>query len=599
MITRTSFCCWPPCWLPRIAHFEQTTPTAMIRLGALRAGRRAVVAGPAAGAAALARPFATPSTTTTPAKSTKAAPSTPKEQPAPPTSTPPTPITRPLTATAARSKTSKRFTRFDVPHGSDREKQLSPLIPRTRYTHYPLSSLLRTTEHPSCATMSARDFIHNSLYNPHYGYFSKHARIFQTTAPVKFTQLHSTLEFMNAVGDQYAQVEAKLARDVDDVTRQIWHTPTELFKPYFGYAVAKHVLDAYRAEGNSGPLVVYEVGGGNGTLMANILDYLQLHAPEIYATAQYSIIEISASLAAIQRETANRHGHASKVDIIHTSILDDSSPVCTDPCFVIAMEVVDNLAHDVVRADLATGAPMSAVVTTDQFYDHTEEYAPVMDPTLARALYLHACADHALPRFSNVLHDPWGTLAARLPMGRTLVPKVPFAPNLSQRAFVPTMHVRFAEQIAHRFPKHKLVMADFSTLPDTIDARAMNAPVVQTRFKGSMVPVGTYLVQPGFFDVFFPTEFGAAQRVHDLVRVDGYDVDQVTDRAWRYLAALGSGDARQAREVVREQPKGQARAKVLSQRAFLERNADLTATTTKSGENPLLMYYENCAFLVS
>ncbi|KAJ3361201.1 hypothetical protein GGF31_002433 [Allomyces arbusculus] len=573
----------------------------MIRLGALRAGRCAV-AIPAAGAA-FARPFATTATTTKPAKSTKSAPTTPKEQPTPPTSTtaaPPAPITRPLTASAARSKTAKRFTRFDVPHGSDREKQLSPLIPRTRYMHYPLASLLRTTEHPSCATMSARDFIHNSLYNPHYGYFSKHARIFQTTAPVEFTQLHSTLDFMNAVGDQYAQVEAKLARDVDDVTRQIWHTPTELFKPYFGYAVAKHVLDAFLREVKRGPLVVYEVGGGNGTLMANILDYLQRHAPEIYATARYSIIEISASLAAIQRETAKRHGHASKVDIINTSILDDSSPVCEDPCFVIAMEVVDNLAHDVVRSDLSTGAPLSAVVTTDQFYDHAEEYAPITDPTLARALYLHAVAGYPLPRFSNVVSDPWGTLAARLPLGRTLVPKVPFAPNLSQRAFVPTMHVRFAEQIAKRFPAHKLVMADFSTLPDTIDSRAMNAPVVQTRFKGSMVPVGTYLVQPGFFDVFFPTEFGAAQRVHDLVRVEGYDVDEVTERAWRYLAALGDGDARKAREVVREQPRGEkGRATVLTQRAFLQRNADLAATTTKSGENPLLMYYENCAFLMS
>ncbi|KNE60985.1 hypothetical protein AMAG_06749 [Allomyces macrogynus ATCC 38327] len=568
----------------------------MIRLGALRAGRRAV-AGPTAGVA-LAQPLATASTTAKQSKP-KAAPKT--DQPASSASTtPPAPNTRPLSASAALSKTSKRLTRFDVPHGSDREKQLSPLIPRSRYTHYPLPALLRTTEHPSCATMSARDFIHNSLYNPHYGYFSKHARIFQVTQPVEFTKLPSTLEFMNTVGDQYAQVEAKLARDVDDVTRQIWHTPTELFKPYFGYAVAKHVLDAYRAEGNTGaPLVVYEVGGGNGTLMANILDYLQQHAPEVYATARYSIVEISASLAAIQRETAKRHGHAAKVDIINTSILDDASPVCTDPCFVIAMEVVDNLAHDVVRADLATGAPLSAVVTTDQFHDHTEEYAPVTDPTLARALYLHAVADHPLPRFNHPIHDPWGTCAARLPLGRTLVPKIPFAPNLSQRAFVPTMHVRFAEQIAKRFPLHKLVLADFSTLPDTIDARAMNAPVVQTRFKGSMVPVGTYLVQPGFFDVFFPTEFAAAQRVHDLVRVEGYDVDEVTDRAWRYIAALGSGDERKAREVVAEQPRGEARAKVLSQRAFLQRNADLKATTTKSGENPLLMYYENCAFLVS
>jgi hypothetical protein len=46
-------------------------------------------------------------------------------------------------------------------------------------------------------------------------------------------------------------------------------------------------------------------------------------------------------------------------------------------------------------------------------------------------------------------------------------------------------------------------MADFHELPDSI--RGHNAPVVQTSHKGEMIPVGTYMVRQGFFDIFFPT----------------------------------------------------------------------------------------------
>ena len=94
---------------------------------------------------------------------------------------------------------------------------------------------------------------------------------------------------------------------------------------------------------DSEPLVIYEVGAGNGTLMMNILDYLATTQPDIYERTQYNIIEISSKLADRQskrfdiREVAKRHKQ--RVKIINKSIFDWRDHV-PEPCFFIAMEVI-------------------------------------------------------------------------------------------------------------------------------------------------------------------------------------------------------------------------------------------------------------------
>ena len=74
--------------------------------------------------------------------------------------------------------------------------------------------------------MLCRDFIHDSLYHPRYGYFSKRAVIFSHPSPVDFPALENTTDFMERVKSMY--------QDYDDFEEdealQVWHTPTELFK---------------------------------------------------------------------------------------------------------------------------------------------------------------------------------------------------------------------------------------------------------------------------------------------------------------------------------------------------------------------------------
>ena len=64
----------------------------------------------------------------------------------------------------------------------------------------------------------------------------------------------------------------------------------------------------------------------------------------------------------------------------------------------------------------------------------------------------------------------------------------------------------------------QLLLSDFSSLPEAIEG--INAPVVQTRYQGRMIPCSTLFVQRGFFDIFFPTDFEELCDMYEVLLAD-------------------------------------------------------------------------------
>lgn len=116
-------------------------------------------------------------------------------------------------------------------------------------------------------------------------------------------------------------------------------------KPIYGHAIAKYIVEELAAGG--GPLRIFEIGAGNGTLMVDVLDFLRDHEPQIYARVEYTVIEISQRLNAVQRARAAKHGHSARVRFVAKSIFDWSESVPNE-AFFLAMEVL------VLRGDPAT-----------------------------------------------------------------------------------------------------------------------------------------------------------------------------------------------------------------------------------------------------
>lgn len=106
--------------------------------------------------------------------------------------------------------------------------------PAETLANFPLVTaveLARQDKLPTGVRMLARDFIDNSLYNPHYGYFSKRAVIFSTgqdsAKGFDFANIKDGLRFDGAVAQRYQEYGEDPRTGPG---RQIWHTPTELFK---------------------------------------------------------------------------------------------------------------------------------------------------------------------------------------------------------------------------------------------------------------------------------------------------------------------------------------------------------------------------------
>jgi hypothetical protein len=201
---------------------------------------------------------------------------------------------------------------------------------------------------------------------------------------------------------------------------------------------------------------------------------------------------------------------------------------------------------------------------------------------------------------------------------RKIFTSLPFAPNLSKPEYIPTRLIDLLRRLRSSFPRHRLLLSDFSTLPDTIPGT--NAPVVQTRYRGTTVPCNTLLVNQGWFDIFFPTNFVQLRDMYEHIISEPRHSGVVGPVGPAFPSrtspltttstslALGEHFFSSYRPTNRRSPFdgitsasglpiGERKSNVFSHTEFLETYADVTKTRLRNGENPMLDFYKNVKFL--
>ena len=435
-------------------------------------------------------------------------------------------LSPPTSYDARRSKATLRHKEDDGHGRSNWQQRLDHFPPDItkelqQYPRVTAAELRHRAQRPKRVKMHTREFIDDSLYNPNYGYFSKHATIFAPARPFNFPSIADEKEFNQQINQSYHDFEEVLDDIAYDANRQLWHTPTELFQPHYGHAIARYLVTNYKMTlFPYHDLIIYEMGAGNGTMMRNILDYIRDMDPSVYARTKYRIIEISSTLHSLQKTSLSPSmsdpDHLDHVELINSSIFNWKTPV-PHPCFFLALEVIDNFAHDTIRYDPYTEQPMQGSVLINEDGDFVEFYEPNIDPLAARYLKLRRVAARAPVR--TPLTSPPGSL-------RRLYHSLPFAPNLTRPEYIPTRLMQFFDILSNYFPHHRLVLADFNALPDA--APGINGPIVQTRFERRNIVVPTPFVHQGYFDIFFPTDFGLMEDMYrlqtgKLTRVKSHD----------------------------------------------------------------------------
>eukprot|EP01043_Picozoa_sp_COSAG02_P031113 COSAG02_NODE_2015_length_10106_cov_9.031578_8_plen_261_part_00 len=176
-------------------------------------------------------------------------------------------------------------------------------------------------------------------------------------------------------------------------------------QPWYSYAVAQWILTDFRRATACSPttaptLRIVEAGGGAGTHARHVLDYLRDQAPDVYAAASYTDVELSAAMGQRATETVEQAGHRNFA-VVAGDITDTRSCWATaagvggeELCYVILMEVLDNLPHDKVRFSHATGRRQTDGIEAHQIVIGVDEKTrvpvelaePLSDSLLCRAL---------------------------------------------------------------------------------------------------------------------------------------------------------------------------------------------------------------------
>lgn len=262
----------------------------------------------------------------------------------------------------------------------------------------------------------------------------------------------------------------------------------------------------------------------------------------------------------------------------------------------------DNFAHDMIRYDYRSLEPYQALITVNANGEYGIYYTRVTDQLIVSFLNLRRRLAHPPPLLSVL----------KSPSMRSIYNHLPFAPNLSTPEYIPTRMLSLLRTLRTHFPRHRLLLSDFSSLPDAIPG--VNAPVVQARVRGSAVACSTLFVHPGMFDIFFPTHFGRLRDMYEHVLAQPLSNDDDLPVAPSPLASsasplsigadfFSSYRPRNRRTPVDGMasssglPVGERKSSVFTHAEFMETYADLESTCLQSGENPLVDYYKNVKFL--
>lgn len=352
-----------------------------------------------------------------------------------------------------------------------------------------------------------------------------------------------------------------------------WMTPVELFSPFLSRAVAHRIHAVNRDESK---VNIIEIGGGRGTLAADILAHWSEVAPDFLRRVRYNLIEVSPALAKVQSEnlrhwvnlgTAKVHNVDARIWFQSlSSDAQQSEEMRSTPCHVVAMEVLDNLPHDLLRLGAGSVEQAVAILSENPPSDSTAimlEWRSELDETTSAAVKaFDLLRSDENDHFISQQRDPSFLSRARVSFENMLT-------GGKRDLWVPTASYQLLKAISSSLSHAGMTISDFNSFPGALPGE--NAPVVQRVQQGSTVVYESVTAAPfGKVDIMFPTNFHALQRCHNSFAGNG-----VSENSYLY--------------------------RILSQEKFFEEHsseASINATTCKDGYNPVLQDFENASFLL-
>lgn len=351
-------------------------------------------------------------------------------------------------------------------------------------------------------------------------------------------------------------------------------TPIELFSPYLSRAVANRI---YAVSPRTAKVDIIEIGAGRGTLAKDMLQYWSETVPDFLRDVSYTIIEISPILASLQAKTLARWVDAGHVSIYNIDARKWFDSLKRDAelyeklrytcCHVIAMEVLDNMPHDLVRISDGVIEQATILLHDGTFKDslsRSMEWVPDVESETSEALQMFQLPEN--PEYSQSV-SVFPTRPSFLTVFRNHFEYL--LGSGKREIWVPTGSYQLIKALIMALPHAHLTIADFNSFPGALSGE--NGPVVQSIGRGSATIYDSIETAPfGKVDIMFPTNFEALARGHKML---------CENRGFS----------------------GSHKYRITSQQQFFDDNAfkeDKKNSSCSDGYNPILEDFENASFLL-
>eukprot|EP00750_Incisomonas_marina_P003474 INCI13133.2.p1 GENE.INCI13133.2~~INCI13133.2.p1 ORF type:complete len:603 (-),score=85.16 INCI13133.2:265-2073(-) len=377
---------------------------------------------------------------------------------------------------------------------------------------------------------------------------------------------------------------------------------------------------------NPRPLKIFELGGGSGTVALNILDYLRHVAPQVYENTTYTIVNPRLDVAELQLQQVLRHHAPERVEALicdYTHMDSDSGEGanelwCEEDCFVIGLDLFDNLPRDKVRRDSDGEMHTATVQVTSADEPPTEVFRPLaldlpdsndnLIVDTVRMLDSH----HGLDERGDVIPELQLVSAEALEVVPPDASRADLLTSLQSfftprrtihgggggvvrdgpASFIPTGAVKLFQDLRARLPRHRLLATGFDKLPDSTASLGpelkgcVNAPLVSHARDGDLA---TYLLDPqtelGTTDVFFASDFSFLQMAYHQLMID---------------SASSGGAATETADTPPVQTNEHRHTLTLRSAEFVGEHVDVSRLALMHSDkfNPILNDFDNVQFLL-
>ena len=398
------------------------------------------------------------------------------------------------------------------------------------------------------------EYVYDQLYHPRDGYFTKfnENQLGRLPKHIPFNQLLGYSDYTQMLIELYPKSQ--------------FLTPSEIFRPFYGMSLANLMLTQNQAKGIS-EVNIIEVGSGLGGNANSILNFFKNTNQEIYKNLSYTLIEISPISLEISRKyiEADHPQLVKKGQIIFENVdVFNSKLKSNKDCYVILLEILDNLPHDKIRISRDLKTVSETWIEIDPITNERKETFKNLENK-----YIKVCFEVFRELYGNK-----GNLSPEMFMSKGVIQKFKNLFNkiiFTQKdlaIYLPTGFYKIAEQINANYPKVNFILSDFCSLPlngnSSPDIIEINPPIISTKMDVAHESKDyKFVFEPAFgtADIFFPTDFELIRSVLESVQHKKYNIE--------------------------------------SPEQFFEKHADTTWARTRSDYNPMFSDFANTRFLYS